>query len=80
MKHIEGLNVSKASDITITAKPLLVDSTNAARLCGVCRRYFLQLDAQGRIPAPVRLGKRKLWSVQALQKWAAEGCPQRNRK
>lgn len=66
------------ANIVIQAPALLVDATAAARMLGICRRYFLQLNDMGRVPAPIRFGKRKLWSVQGLQQWAEKGCPNRN--
>jgi hypothetical protein len=69
--------VSEVKDVIVIVKPLLVDTTTAARMCGVCRRYWLQLDNAGKVPAPVRFGKRKLWSVKELQDWVAQGCPAR---
>ena len=58
--------------------PLLVDATGAARLCGISRSTFLRLDARGQIgPMSVRLGRRRLWSREALGAWIGAGCPPR---
>ena len=70
--------MEKSKDIYLM--PILVDSTDAAKLCGVCRRYWTQLDSAGKVPMPIRLGKRKLWAVSELEKWVAQGCPSRGGK
>ena len=61
------------------ADRLLVDSTEAARLCGISRTMWWSLHSSGRVPAPVRLGRRTLWSVDELRGWIAAGCPARER-
>ena len=64
------------------APPLLVDAKEAARLCGVGRSLWLQLNSSGRTPAPIRLGRRTLWISQGpggLTEWVAAGCPGRDR-
>ncbi len=66
--------------VNISTQPLLVDATTAAKMCGVCRRYWLQLDNAGKVPQAIRFGKRKLWSVKELNDWAASGCPSRDKK
>lgn len=62
--------------------PLLVDAREAARLCGVGRTLWLQLASAGRVPMPVRLGRRTLWRCRGpggLAEWVAAGCPGRDR-
>jgi len=58
---------------------LLVDSDDAAVLCGVSRTMWWTLHAQGRVPAPVRLGRRTLWRVDELRRWTEAGCPPREK-
>jgi predicted DNA-binding transcriptional regulator AlpA len=70
--------MSKKQNITIMTMPLLVDATTAARMCSLSRRYWLQLDNAGKIPLPIRFGKRKLWSVAELEEWVKAGCPSRD--
>ena len=61
----------------ISVEPLLVSVEVAAKMCSLSKRYWLQLDDQGRIPQPIHIGKRKLWKVSDLQKWVSMGCPSR---
>ena len=57
---------------------LLVSATVAARLCGVSRAAWWSLHAAGRVPLPVRLGRRTLWRRAELEAWTAAGCPPRD--
>lgn len=55
--------------------PLLVDDEGAAFLLGICRAHFIKLRASGRIDIPrISLGRRKLYSVNALKQWVDDGC------
>ena len=54
---------------------LMVGAKTAARITGVSFRTWCRLDATGRCPAPVRIGKRVLWRLSDLAAWTAAGCP-----
>ena len=54
---------------------LSVEAGEAARLCGVGRSTWYSLRKAGRVPKPVRLGRRVLWRVEELREWMAAGCP-----
>jgi predicted DNA-binding transcriptional regulator AlpA len=55
--------------------PMGVEAAQAARLCGVSRATWYSLRKAGRVPRPVRLGRRVLWRVEELREWMAAGCP-----
>jgi len=58
-----------------TLQPLLVSDADAARLCGVCRSTFRKMLRSGRIDVPcVKMGRRRLYSVEALRAFVAGGC------
>lgn len=59
--------------------PLLLDARAAAKLCGVSRSHFLALHSAGKVPLPVRLGRRTLWRGAELAAWIDAGCPARDR-
>ena len=59
----------------LALKPFSVEASWAARLCGVSRATWYSLRKAGRIPKPVRLGRRVLWRVEELREWMAAGCP-----
>ena len=57
---------------------VLVDAEQAAALLNISKRHFLTLLDKGEIgPEPHRLGRRVLYSVSELRRWAAAGCPGR---
>jgi len=60
-----------------TAGKLLLSASEAAGLLSISRSMFYQLLSAGRIPAPVRLGRRALWRKAELESWTAAGCPAR---
>lgn len=59
--------------------PLLVGAVAAAKASDVCERTWRSMDAQGLVPEAVRLGRRRLWSVEDLRDWVRLGCPSRER-
>ena len=56
-------------------RPLAVNAKEAAELCGISRTLWYDLKNAGRIPEPIRLGRRTLWRVDEIQKWMTAGCP-----
>jgi predicted DNA-binding transcriptional regulator AlpA len=55
--------------------PIAIDARGAARLCGISRSLWHSMKAAGRIPLPIRLGRRVLWRVEELHAWVKAGCP-----
>jgi len=53
-----------------------VGIAEAAAICGYSTSRFRQLTKQGHVPH-TKQGIRYKYSTAALQKWKAEGCPQR---
>jgi len=70
---------SDKSSIVLAAEPRLIDANGAALLCGVSVRFWHQLDSAGRVPKPMRLGRRCLWSLEEIDSWVRAGCPTRER-
>lgn len=64
---------------TESTERLLISAAEAAKLCGVGRTLWLQMNSAGRVPQPVRLGRRCLWRVREIERWTAAGCPCRQR-
>jgi predicted DNA-binding transcriptional regulator AlpA len=60
-------------------EPLLVDAKAAAKLLGISPRHLLGMHSSGRLPLPVRLGRRRLWRVAELTAWVAADCPVREK-
>jgi hypothetical protein len=58
-------------------EPLLVDTDQAAAVCGVSPASWFRLKAAGKTPAPVKLRGRVLYRVEDLRLWVQLGCPDR---
>ncbi|MGA2620178.1 MAG: helix-turn-helix domain-containing protein [Thermoguttaceae bacterium] len=58
-----------------TDRGLLLNSRETARLLGVSSRTIATMQANKRIPQPVRIGRSVRWSFDELKAWIAEGCP-----
>ena len=63
----------------VLPQALLIDAAGAARLCGIGRTLWLQMASAGRVPMPIRLGRRTLWQREELAAWTKAGCPGRDR-
>lgn len=68
----DGAAVEKAA-----LAPGLVDARGAASFCGVSRAHWMAMHSAGRVPLPIHLGRRRLWSVADLGNWIAADCPER---
>lgn len=62
---------------TENAIALLTDHA-VARTLGVSRSFVHKLHAQGKLPAPVRLGRCLRWRAAEITAWLAAGCPSRS--
>lgn len=56
---------------------MLLSAVEAAASIGISRSLFYELHAEGKVPAPIRLGKRVLWRKDELRAWVDSGCPNR---
>ena len=68
------MSKSKDAKTFIIIPPLLVDISTAGKILSISKSFLLQLDASGKIPQPIHLGKRRLWRVEDLQRWVSMGC------
>jgi excisionase family DNA binding protein len=59
--------------------PLLLDAKQAAALLGIGKTHLYALHSSGKIPLPVRLGRRTLWRAEELKSWISAGCPTRQK-
>lgn len=79
----EVFKLPQAHEATHTTKPatspMLLDAREAARVCGVSRSHFLAMHSAGKVPLPVRLGRRTLWRGAELAAWIEADCPARDR-
>ena len=56
------------------AEKLLLSASETALALGISRSAFYGLLSSGRIPEPIRLGRRTLWSVAELRRWIQAGA------
>jgi len=57
--------------------PFLLRADQAAALCGTSTRTWRGWDAAGKIPRPVRIGRKTFWRPKELRAWVDAGCPDR---
>ena len=57
--------------------PLLLGASEAAKLLGIGRSLFWSLHSAGKVPLPIKLGRRTLWRRDELESWTRAGCPSR---
>ena len=60
-----------------TPEKLLLSVTEVAAMLSIGRTSLYALHSSGRLPLPVRLGRRTLWNRRELESWTAAGCPAR---
>jgi prophage regulatory protein len=56
---------------------ITVDAQRLAVLLGVGLRTVRTWDAAGKLPQPVRIGKRTLWYLPEVHQWMQAGAPDR---
>jgi len=59
----------------MNAETLTVNTSGAAKLIGISRRHLATLKESGRLPRPIRLGRRCVWMVDDLKAWLSAGAP-----
>jgi hypothetical protein len=64
-------------DQPATDEPLLIDAAGLAKMLQVSKRHVQVLDASGRIPAGISLGRCKRWDLRTIHKWRELGYPSR---
>ncbi len=73
------VNSSSQTSAGMQPEQLLLTAGQAATLLGVSERHFRALDASGRVPRPVRLGRSVRWRRTELVAWLDAGCPSRDK-
>jgi excisionase family DNA binding protein len=56
---------------------LAFSASELADRLGISLRHVQRLDAAGKIPSPVRLGRSVRWPVAEVEHWLAAGAPDR---
>ncbi len=60
--------------------PLLLSAADLAKQLGVSVRTIRRLDLEGKLPAPVKIGRAVRWPRQAIVEWIAAGAPPRRER
>lgn len=55
----------------------MLTTSELAKQLGVTARHVRRLNATGKMPAPVKLGRSTRWSAEVIDGWIAAGCPNR---
>jgi len=61
----------------IKENKLLISAKESAGFLGISRSLFYELNVEGRVPAPIRLGKRVRGRRDELIAWVEADCPNR---
>lgn len=61
------------------ADPTLLDVAALAARLNVSARTVRRLDATGKIPQPIRIGRALRWHPDEIAAWEKENMPERNR-
>jgi len=71
--------MSETPDLLTTATPLALRPREAAKALGISLRHLHTLNASGRLPRPIRLGRSVRWRADELRDWVDAGCPPRDK-
>ena len=71
------IKVTEQEAIPAQTPVLLLTADEAAALCHTVPRTWRTWHSTGKIPQPVRIGRKTLWRPEELKDWIAAGCPDR---
>ena len=63
-----------SASVIVQAEPLGVGARDAAAMIGISVRSLRRGVEGGRIPRPLKVGNRSIWSSETLRQWFAGGC------
>jgi len=76
-KEGEGSSSETSQSSAELPEPLLWSAKTLAAALSIGVRTLWRLDAMGRTPRAVRLGRSKRWQRQEILEWIEAGCPDR---
>ena len=71
------VNTGMKAGQSVASPPLLLRAPRAAALLNTSVRTLRTLNATGRIPRAIRLGRSTYWRPDELKAWVTAGCPDR---
>lgn len=69
--------MSTAPNLTESDR-LVLPAEDVAKLLDISERHVWALNANGRLPRPIRFGRSVRWSLEELRAWLAAGAPKRS--
>lgn len=64
-----------AAALADSLAPLLVGVEQVATLLSVSRRTVWRLVSEGKLIAPIHIGRAARWQYGQLKRWIEQGCP-----
>ena len=77
--EMSTMEVTESTASPTLTPALLLTATEAATLCHVVPRTWRTWHAAGRVPQPIRIGRKTFWRPDDLRAWVAAGCPDREK-
>ena len=75
-----GVSAPRKSTVgSSTGVPILLDAEEVGLILNLSRATVYRLNAEGRLPRPVHLGRSTRWRREELVQWVQIGCPSRER-
>ncbi len=69
--------MSEMKATTANVTPLVADAKGLSAMGFGSTRHVQRMDSAGKLPKAIRLGNRKVWSLEELRVWIAAGAPPR---
>jgi excisionase family DNA binding protein len=77
--HGHDMSMNTQLQHTTESDGWLIQIDELAAKLGVSVRHVQSLNASGRLPRPVKLGRSTRWRAEEIQRWLQAGCPARDR-
>ena len=76
-EELNTMEVLEKDAIPTQVPVLLLTADEAAALCRTVPRTWRTWHSTGKIPQPIRIGRKTFWRPEELRDWIAAGCPDR---
>ena len=60
------------------SQPLAICAAELADLLGISKRHVATLKSSGRLPSPLKFGRRCVWVLSEIEAWLDAGAPARD--
>lgn len=76
-EELNTMEVLEKDAIPTQVPVLLLTADEAAALCHTVPRTWRTWHSTGKIPQPIRIGRKTFWRLEELKDWIAASCPDR---